>query len=400
MIYSFGGRNFFSFREDFFVDFRVPEIALNRDIFFPTCEGYRCNSVMGVFGANASGKTHLLKALGFLQNFIQHYAKIKDPDEDLEPVFFKFSDSPDKTTHLFLEFEMEGEHFRYDVEFNPKRVLSEALKKRKTRFNYLFERAWDENTGKYRLKTQDFGSIDLKLAQRHNASLISTAILIEHPVARKFDRFFDSFYGNLSPWGRNERHDPRISNLIQVAEFFEEESDLLDWVNSRIAHFDLGLDAIEIRKSKFLNEEGEPQELPFPIGVHKIGRKKYPLALFQESRGTQSLFVLLRYILPVLKNGGMAYIDEFELGLHSHMIPRLIDLFYSAKHNTNRAQLIFSTHADYAIQRLEKYQMVLVEKDQNGISESFRLDNVQGVRNDENHYAKYHAGAYGGVPQF
>jgi predicted ATPase len=102
----------------------------------------------------------------------------------------------------------------------------------------------------------------------------------------------------------------------------------------------------------------------------------------------------------VLKTGGIAFIDEFELGLHSHMIPVLIDLFYAKKHNEKGAQLIFTCHADYVLTQLEKYQIQLVEKDENGVSTTYRLDEVKGVRNVDNLYAKYHSGAYGGIPDF
>ena len=61
MIYSFGGRNFFSFRGDFKVDFRVPPQAQERAIFHSDRHGQRVNSVMGIFGANASGKNPLVK---------------------------------------------------------------------------------------------------------------------------------------------------------------------------------------------------------------------------------------------------------------------------------------------------------------------------------------------------
>ena len=73
---------------------------------------------------------------------------------------------------------------------------------------------------------------------------------------------------------------------------------------------------------------------------------------------------------------------------------------YTPKHNPKGAQLVFSCHADYIISQMEKYQIQLVEKDAEGVSSTFRLDAVKGVRNVDNHYAKYHAGAYGGVPAF
>jgi hypothetical protein len=51
------------------------------------------------------------------------------------------------------------------------------------------------------------------------------------------------------------------------------------------------------------------------------------------------------------------------------------------------------------LSKLDKYQIVLVEKDENGMSDTWRLDDVAGSRLDENYYAKYMAGAYGAVPK-
>jgi AAA15 family ATPase/GTPase len=400
MIYSFGGRNFYSFRDDFEVDFRVKPQVGEREIFQQDSEGVHCNSVMGVFGANASGKTHLLQAIGFLQWFVLRSAQQKPNDPILSEMFFLFTDQPDRETSLWVEFADATNQYRYELSFDPEKVIREALSVKKSRYNLIFERVWTGKKDKeYSLKHQDFGEQAAKIPRRKNASLISTALLLENTVARKIDAAFSSCYGNLCHMGRSESHDPHFLNLLQTAEFFEENPDHFDWVNKRLANFDLGVDSIQIQKTKVM-EEGKEREQALPLGVHLQGKRKYLLPLFQESRGTQALFVLLRYILPVLKSGGVAFIDEFELGLHPHMIPRLVDMFYSKKHNPNGAQLIFSCHSDYMLAHLEKYQIQLVEKEDDGASWTYRLDEIKGVRNVDNHYAKYHAGAYGGVPDF
>lgn len=399
MIYSFGGRNFYSFRDAFEVDFRVQAQASEREIFQTDGRGQKCNTVMAVFGANASGKTHLLQVLGFLQWFILHSARNK-PDDGMTvgDMTFQFQENRDPMADLFLEFEMEGQHYRYDLSVDAERVRKESLRVMKGRFACLFEREWDGQA--YQCKTPDFGENASQVPQRHNASFISTALLLENPTARKFDRFFSTCYGNLCALGRSESHDPHVDNLLATAEFFVEHKDHLDWVNQRLANFDLGLHGIQMEKTRLLKPDGKEEEQSIPFGVHRHGKKEYRLPLFSESRGTQALFVLLRYILPVLKSGGVAFIDEFEMGLHSHMIPVLVDLFYTRKHNEKGAQLIFTCHADYILTQLEKYQIQLVQKDAQGVSTTYRLDEVKGVRNVDNLYAKYHTGAYGGVPEF
>lgn len=399
MIYSFGGRNFYSFRDSFEVDFRVKAQASEREIFQTDSRDQKCNTVMGIFGANASGKTHLLQVLGFLQWFILHSAQEK-PDEGIPTgkMHFLFQEAVDPISDLFIEFEMSGMHYRYELSLDQDRVQSESLHVKNIKFVCLFERKW--NGHGYTTKTPNFGENAHQIPQRQNASFISTALLLENSVARQIDIFFNRSYGNLCATGRSEQHDPNIGSLISTSEFFREHPEHLEWVNQRLAKFDLGLMNIEMHKSKLIGPDGKEDEKVLPYGVHLHRDKNYRIPLFTESRGTQALFVLLRYILPVLKSGGVAYIDEFEMGLHSHMLPCLIDLFYTRKYNEKGAQLIFSCHADYVLTHLEKYQVQLVNKDQDGVSTTYRLDEVKGVRNVDNLYAKYHTGSYGGVPQF
>ena len=93
----------------------------------------------------------------------------------------------------------------------------------------------------------------------------------------------------------------------------------------------------------------------FPIGVH-IGKdkSKHELVFLNESHGTQHLYVLLRRILPVLNNGGIAIIDELENDLHPHIIRSIIELFISRNSNPKNAQLLFSSHSIEIMKYLDK----------------------------------------------
>jgi hypothetical protein len=52
------------------------------------------------------------------------------------------------------------------------------------------------------------------------------------------------------------------------------------------------------------------------------------------------------------------------------------------------------------LSELDKQQIVIVEKDENNVSDAWKLDEIEGVRAGENYYAKYLAGIYGGIPKF
>lgn len=405
MIHSLAIRNFASFQEEILLEFTVgPKAgAADRDIFLPSAQpNIRVNAVTGVFGANASGKTNLLKAIAFLRYFMLESALIQPGKEiPVEPFVFVSETQVDGPPIIFgLEFEFEGELYRYDLEITPKRVLFESLHKKEARYRYLFERRWDAANGKYEFKSQDIGP-SRQIALRENASFLSSAVLQQHEFALKFSQYFQRLYVNIHSLGRMPNHDPEFANLLGAADFFQKRGELFGTAERYLIGADLGISQLRIGEIKLLNPEGKEEVVPFPIAEHQVSGRSYSRPLLQESRGTQALFVLLRYILPVLASGGVAVIDEFETGLHPHMVRAIVQLFYSREHNPKHAQLIANFHSDYLLQEtLEKYQIVLTEKNAETLSsEAWRLDEIKGAaRNDANHYAKYHAGAYGGIP--
>jgi AAA15 family ATPase/GTPase len=92
----------------------------------------------------------------------------------------------------------------------------------------------------------------------------------------------------------------------------------------------------------------------------------------------------------------VAIIDEIDNDLHPHLLPHLIDLFKFEHTNPHQAQLylvVIHLKSEY----LKKHQIYLVQKE-NQESEAWRLDEVVGVRADDNLYAKYMAGAFDAVP--
>ena len=137
-----------------------------------------------------------------------------------------------------------------------------------------------------------------------------------------------------------------------------------------------------------------------PYGIHRVADgATFELPFPMESSGTQGAFMLLHRLLPVLQSGGLAVIDEFENDLHPHMLEPILDLFANPATNPAGGQLLFTCHAMEVLNLVHKSQVVLVEKDAHNESSAWRLDSVEGIRSDDNFYAKYMAGAYGAVPQ-
>jgi uncharacterized protein len=402
MIHRLTIENFYSFKDRTEIDFRLPQNAGQEPIYHTEPDGSRINLVTGIFGPNASGKTNLLKIIGFLRWFICRSADKKPGEHVWGAECFNFSRPVQLGCELSLEFSFDGRLYRYQLRTTGTRVLQESLHVKKIRFNYIFERTWDEKRERYSSKFQNFGD-HARLPLRENASLISTAVLQENPLAMALSQYFEGFYGNIDMFGRNARHDPDPQKLYQAARYFEENPKTYAALNSHLRTADFGIAEINLGRFSFMvmnGREDEPtEEFTIPIARHEVAGEKYDTPLIHESRGTQALFMLLRYILPVLESGGVAYIDELEASLHPHLIREIVRMFYSRRTNPKHAQLIFTCHSDYLLTELKKYQIILVEKDASLISHAWRLDQMRGIRSGENIHAKYHAGAYGAIPE-
>jgi AAA15 family ATPase/GTPase len=163
--------------------------------------------------------------------------------------------------------------------------------------------------------------------------------------------------------------------------------------------WDLGLTDIRIERQTVTHPDGDKDDIYIPFGVHKVNDLEHSIMLKYESSGTQSAFILLSRLLPVLNSGGVAVIDELESDLHPHMLVPILDLFFSPETNPHNAQILFTCHSIEVLNLLHKAQVVLVEKDENCHSNAWRLDEVKGIRADDNLYAKYMGGSYGAIPQ-
>lgn len=227
---------------------------------------------------------------------------------------------------------------------------------------------------------------------RQNASLISTAAQYGVPFAKDFARL--SIVSNVSIAGRLPVVDLAITS---AAKYFSINKKQFQQMKKLLSSWDLGLSGVELLE-KETNFSNGSQKIWLPIGLHKSNKKEYKLLFSDESNGTRAAFCLLALLLPVLEKGGVAIIDELENDLHPHMLEPILDLFANPKTNPHHAQLLFSCHAAEILNLVHKSQIMLVQKNDHCESTACRLDAVEGIRSDDNFYAKYMAGHYGAIP--
>lgn len=404
MIHSFSCKNFYSFSNQTAVSFAVNNNAPDNNGYFLAPSGGRLSKVETVIGSNASGKTNLLKVLPFLKWLIADSFN-SDPAAPLPVKPFMFGEQKSQPTELAADFEIKGDIYTYSFILDEKKIISEELRvknlsKQKETSKKVFSREWNQASGKYELDDKRFNlPKEFESTIRPNASIISVAVRFNHQESQVIFDYWKKFETNVveAGWVGDQVLPNSSQQLLEVLDFYSEDGNepIKKEAEKILSRFDLGLESFEIDKKK--KEEG------FLINVkvaHAFGgQKAYLPSMAYESSGTKQLFVLLKTILTVLARGGVAILDEFDVNLHPEILMSLFELFIHPETNKNKAQLLFSTHSHRVLSSLDKYQIILTEKNDAGQSESWRLDAVAGVRADDNYYQKYIAGAYGAVPK-
>ena len=391
MLHTYAFKNFQSFAERVEVDLTINRKTTLTDWMSEDVCGNRVSKLLAVVGHNASGKTALLKPIAFLHWFISHsFASSPDSTIPCSPHVIHVTDP----SEFECAFDFEGTQWRYVLQCTEQKVLHEALYQKRERFTYVFIRTWDPETNSYTVKQQGFGLAPQSAKKvRANVSLIAWAAQYDVPLAKQLATRM--VITNLNVVGRLPINDQAI---MFAAEHFSSSPTQRLQMNRLLSEWDLSLSSVELQQIQLNPVEAPEEKSWFPFGQHVSGTNTFSLPFNRESNGTQGAFILLSRLLPVLEHGGLAVIDEFENDLHPLMLEPILDLFANPETNPLSAQLIFSTHAIEVLNLVEKSQVMLVEKDEDCLSQAYRLDSIEGIRNDDNFYAKYMAGAYGAVP--
>lgn len=385
--------NFYSFVGETEVDFTLGKKPTPSGFDIDLADGNRLNKVIAVVGANGSGKTQLIKPLAFLgwfvcDSFLENY-----PDSGIP--YRPHSLHAAEETRIEVDFLLAGVEHRYQLALQSGQVIREVLLQRtSSQFSYLFRRERNGEGFSFKQKGFPFPKAQAE-SIRANASLLAAAHSYDIREARPFIEYFERMTSNVNAMGR---HHFQHGEVFVAAKEYEQVPQLKVRMVEAMREFDLGLSDIAIRQREITREDGSTSTLHEPVGLHRNNAGyEFELSFLDESSGTQSAFVLLGKILHALECGGIAVIDEIDNDLHPHLMPRILDWFRFEHSNPHQAQLIFTCHSPELLNHLQKHQVYLCEK-RDQCSEAWRLDEVQGLRADDNLYAKYMAGALGGVP--
>lgn len=192
------------------------------------------------------------------------------------------------------------------------------------------------------------------------------------------DRFKEqeSWNGIIDTYLNNKKVFNRLKRIIRRADVGISDATFFEHANS----------VEEGRKNKFLL-------------FRHAGLTEPVLHLF-ESQGTQNFIRLFPTIAKALEVGGIAILDELDSDLHPNLLKEIVSWFHDPEENPLKAQLILTCNNASLLHYLEKDEIYFTEKNSQGATRVYGLNDIQGIERRENFYKKYLEGEYGGLPNF
>ncbi|MEL7644823.1 MAG: ATP-binding protein [Anaerolineaceae bacterium] len=364
----------------------------------------------GVYGANASGKSNLIHAMGFMRNLVLYSSRESQADEPISVVPFRLDVTTEDAPSFFeLIFLVEGVPYRYGFEVTAEKVHTEWLFfSPKGKEAKLFTREAEDIS----LSRSFKGGQRLMELTRPNALFLSVAAQFNNEVAKRVFAWFKSFgfiSGLEDRYYRNftvNRFDDDPSFRTGILEIIQ-ESDVgiknVISIKEPIRSF-LPIEKLQELRTRINKDIKEDEEVIALKSIHSKQCENGAIEDVQfdfqeESEGTQKLFFMSGPVIDTLRKGGVLVVDEIEARLHTLLTRKLIGLFSSEITNPNHAQLIFATHDTNLLSKdsFRRDQIWFVEKDEDGASHLYSLAELK-IRNDASFESDYLKGRYGSIP--
>ncbi|MBD2137753.1 ATP-binding protein [Anabaena sp. FACHB-1237] len=390
-----------------------------------------------IYGANASGKSNLIKAMEFARDFIVDGV---EKNRNININNFKL----DKTCYTKpsrFEFEFKTNNKQYAYGF--------IVDKHKIHEEWLFEIGVNMENPIYERRGKDFNfhnfahEFFLNLSEYQKNGICYEAkntreslLFLTNSQEREIEdlQFLEPIY----KWFSDVLTIIFPNSKPLILPFFSQP--IQDSLSKFLASLDLGIKKIttstidleeyqeipaevkaEIKKD-FPYQEGEINAIFIPklqsiISQAKDGTDNLTVMnlspvrldkehgevefnISEESDGTQRLIDLFPMLIHLQRGNAVYIIDEIERSLHSLLMKKIFDYFLNNSHNTNlNSQLIATTHEVYLLDikdTFRKDEIWFVEKDKYGQSLLYSLANTDFENIDLT--AGYLNGRFGAIP--
>lgn len=409
MLIQFNFKNFKSFRDEAILDLSAAKMTEFSDRV--VSEGNeKILPMAAIYGANASGKSNIYNAFGYMADYVIESFKYGDEEEKFEeyrPTPFLFdSVSNDAESSFEIYFTIPGDKtektYNYGFCVDRYGVTEEWLNSRaKTarKFKSVFYRSIEEDV-------LDLSGLPKSSRENIQVALEKQVLIVSLGAKLKVNKckdIRDWFLANeFADFG-----DPFTNFFLsrRLPKGFVEDDGVQKKVIEYFASFDEHIKDFEIEK---VPHDTENKEETYKISsLHKKidSDAMAAIPLNMESAGTLKMFALYPELQDVLEKGSVFFIDELNARLHPLLVRNFLLTFLNPEINTNHAQLIFTTHDTWQLsnQLLRRDEVWFTEKDEQGISKLYSLadfvdESGARIRKDESYEKNYLIGKYGAIP--
>jgi hypothetical protein len=371
--------------------------------------------VAAVFGANASGKTNVIRAMDDMRTHVLHSFRAGSPTGGISRrPYLLDPDRNSRPSRFEVDLVLAGVCYQYGFVIDDESVLEEwAYHYPHGKAARMFHRRGSE---------MEFGTAGRAKSRavagllRPNALYLSTAASANHDALLPL---YDWFARNLVLAGEstrqlrqalttqllndNGRRKPVLALLRAAAMGITgAKTQPLDPVaDERIRRAVRILTGLE-SDADGTDEGPDIEDLGLRL-VHRGPDSDIDLDPHDESFGTLVWFGLVGAVVEALANGTVLLADELDASLHPNLVRQLIRLFQSPESNPRQAQLVFNSHeitilGDSAADRLiGRDQIWFTEKGDDGSTRLYALADME-PRKDDAISRRYLAGRYGATP--
>lgn len=369
--------NMFSFRDEVTLDLQAAKIQtkkareLEGNLF--SVDGEQMLKSVALFGANASGKSNVIKAIRACVNMVRssHNYNV-DTRFAISP--FKFEDYANKPSSFYIRFLLNGIEYEYSFSFMHDEIITETLYYYPNgRKSLVFRRDESRGTEKkdiYEFKTVIKRPFDVADNTSKKTLYISRASQMDREIAQKIFLFFCN----------DIVLDYQVANIDSLDNLFKERKEqmleVLRTADSDIIDFKIQNNAITT--------------------FHRTN----PSVAFdfetEESEGTKTLFRMMVRMIGIIHEGKMLLVDEIDNSLHTQLVEFVIGMF----NHSNHAQLIYTIHNTHLLNTdfQRRDQVYFVNKREDGSSDLYSLFDFKDFRDTLDMEKAYLQGRFDAIP--
>ena len=308
--------------------------------------------------------------------------------------------------------------YEYSVVLNNQKIYKEELYFYPNNRRALFyERTWNEDKSNSSIS---FGPL-LKLSAIQklfiesncisNATVLTTYKNANVEKNVELDKVFNYFESEFMPLlSKNDNLGQLANDVVRldadskkfICEMFEKADFNISDIYIKEEKGEVSEEAMEkFRKIAKILHISEPQDKSISTEelffTHKTPFYTGSLSNMVESEGTNRMYGLSALLFTLIKNNQTLLCDELENSLHYDLFTHIIKTFLV---NSDRAQLIFSTHSLMLLDEdfIRRDMVYFASKNESGATEIYRAKDF-GLHKEVSILNAYRAGKLGAKPQ-